>query len=78
MTPIIQKSHFEFRYTDGRSKPHVKDKWLCTPTRRTPPGRQNRPSWAGLPPPPPGGHLQEGKIGLQKPVYYISKVISNW
>jgi hypothetical protein len=26
--PIIQKSHFEFRYKDERSKNHKKDRWL--------------------------------------------------
>jgi hypothetical protein len=47
MIPIIQKPHFEFRYKDGRSKNNIKDRWLGTHTRRTPPGSQNMPSWAG-------------------------------
>jgi hypothetical protein len=51
MTPVIRKSHFEFRNEDRWSKNNVRDRRLHTHTGMTPAGGlQNKLSWVGLHP----------------------------
>jgi hypothetical protein len=50
MTPSTQKSPFESRDENRRSRSHISNRQLHTHTGRTPVGRlYNGPSWAGAP-----------------------------